>query len=271
MDKSELSTIIADLLKKRPVLHHITNYVTAESCADMALAVGAAPVMAEDAREMTEITAGADALVLNLGMISEPKMQAMQAALQAARAKKIPVVLDPVGVMSSKLRLEFALKLLKTGGVTIVRGNLSECRALLEQKTGGRGVDALTEETPEAMKVAKEAAAKYRCVFGVTGATDYVSDGKRAVMLNGGSELLTQITGAGCMTTTLVAACAAVAQDRLEACALGIVLIGQGAELAAGFMEKKDGPGMFKTRLFDGVFHVVNQWSALNLEPKKVN
>lgn len=271
MDKSELSTIIADLLKKRPVLHHITNYVTAQACADMALAAGAAPVMAEDAREMAEITAGADALVLNLGMISEPKMEAMEAALKTAQAKKIPVVLDPVGVMSSKLRLEFALKLLKSGGVTIVRGNLSECRALLEQRTGGRGVDAPESDNPEAMKVAKDAAFKYNCVFGVTGKVDYVSDGKRAVMLNGGSEMLTQITGAGCMTTTLVAACAAVARDMLEACALGIVIMGQGAELAASFLEKKDGPGMFKARLFDGVYHVVNQWSALNLEPKKVN
>ena len=204
----------------------------------------------------------------NLGTIAKAKMQAMETAAAAAKNKGIAVVLDPVGVMASKLRLVFALKLLNEGLVTIVRGNYAECLALLEEKAEGRGVDSNGNVT-DGLRVAKDAAEKYNCVFAVTGVTDYVSNGKQALVLTGGHELLTQITGAGCMTTTLCACCAAVTKDPLLAAALGIVIMGQAAELAAGFMETKDGPGMFKTRLFDGVYHVTTKWNVLHLDPER--
>ena len=156
----------------------------------------------------------------------------------------------------------------RQGLVTIVRGNYAECLALLEEKAEGRGVDSNGNVT-DGLRVAKDAAEKYNCVFAVTGVTDYVSNGKQALVLTGGHELLTQITGAGCMTTTLCACCAAVTKDPLLAAALGIVIMGQAAELAAGFMETKDGPGMFKTRLFDGVYHVTTKWNVLHLDPER--
>ena len=214
--------------------------------------------MADEAEEVVEITSNADALVLNLGTIAKAKMQAMETAAAAAKNKGIAVVLDPVGVMASKLRLVFALKLLNEGLVTIVRGNYAECLALLEEKAEGRGVDSNGNVT-DGLRVAKDAAEKYNCVFAVTGVTDYVSNGKQALVL----------TGAGCMTTTLCACCAAVTKDPLLAAALGIVIMGQAAELAAGFMETKDGPGMFKTRLFDGVYHVTTKWNVLHLDPER--
>lgn len=259
--KGQFGLIVDAVREKRPVIHHLTNYVTAGDCANITLCAGASPVMADEAEEVVEITSNADALVLNLGTIAKAKMQAMETAAAAAKNKGIAVVLDPVGVMASKLRLVFALKLLNEGLVTIVRGNYAECLALLEEKAEGRGVDSNGNVT-DGLRVAKDAAEKYNCVFAVTGVTDYVSNGKQALVLTGGHELLTQITGAGCMTTTLCACCAAVTKDPLLAAALGIVIMGQAAELAAGFMETKDGPGMFKTRLFDGVYHVTTKWNV---------
>ena len=211
--KGQFGLIVDAVREKRPVIHHLTNYVTAGDCANITLCAGASPVMADEAEEVVEITSNADALVLNLGTIAKAKMQAMETAAAAAKNKGIAVVLDPVGVMASKLRLVFALKLLNEGLVTIVRGNYAECLALLEEKAEGRG--------------------------------------------------------AGCMTTTLCACCAAVTKDPLLAAALGIVIMGQAAELAAGFMETKDGPGMFKTRLFDGVYHVTTKWNVLHLDPER--
>ena len=243
--KGQFGLIVDAVREKRPVIHHLTNYVTAGDCANITLCAGASPVMADEADEVAEITANA-----------------------AAKNKGIAVVLDPVGVMASKLRLVFALKLLNEGLVTIVRGNYAECLALLEEKAEGRGVDSNGNVT-DGLRVAKDAAEKYNCVFAVTGVTDYVSNGKQALVLTGGHELLTQITGAGCMTTTLCACCAAVTKDPLLAAALGIVIMGQAAELAAGFMETKDGPGMFKTRLFDGVYHVTTKWNVLHLDPER--
>lgn len=140
--KGQFALIVGAMREKKPVIHHLTNYVTAGDCANIALCAGASPVMADAAEEVAAITAKADALVLNLGTINKAKIQAMLLAAEAAQTKAIPVVLDPVGVMSSQLRLEFALKLLTAGLVTIVRGNYSECLALLEQKAEGKGVDA---------------------------------------------------------------------------------------------------------------------------------
>ena len=188
-----------------------------------------------------------------------------------AKKKGIPVVLDPVGVMASTMRLDFALKLLNKGYIDIVRGNFSDCQALLLGKTGGRGVDNLEAgvEEGEALKTAKDAATKFNCVFAVTGAVDNISNGKQAVVLNNGHPLLQDITGSGCMTTMLVACCAAVTKDMLVAAALGVVIMGQSAELAANFLEKKDGPGMFKVRLVDCVYHVTTKWNLVNLKPEE--
>ena len=268
--QNQFGKIIEELQKKCPVIHHITNYVTVESCADAAICAGASPVMADDPEEVENITAGSDALVLNIGTIDYNKTIAMERAAAAAKKKGIPVVLDPVGAMSSAMRLNFALKLLQRGAITIVRGNYDECKALVDEKAAGRGVDGITQaDEGEKLQAAKALAAKFNCVVALTGKVDYVSNGKQVLVLNGGNEMLKKITGAGCMTTTLCACCAAVCKDYMTAAALGVVIMGQAAELAAGFMEKKDGPGMFKTRLFDGIYHVTGKWNLINLKPEE--
>ena len=268
--QNQFGKIIEELQKKCPVIHHITNYVTVESCADAAICAGASPVMADDPEEVENITAGSDALVLNIGTIDYKKTIAMERAAAAAKKKGIPVVLDPVGAMSSAMRLNFALKLLQSGAITIVRGNYDECKALVDEKAAGRGVDGITQaDEGEKLQAAKALAAKFNCVVALTGKVDYVSNGKQVLVLNGGNEMLKKITGAGCMTTTLCACCAAVCKDYMTAAALGVVIMGQAAELAAGFMEKKDGPGMFKTRLFDGIYHVIGKWNLINLKPEE--
>ena len=272
--KGDFAQIIEDLQSAKPVLHHITNYVTARDCADVALAIGASPIMADAAEEIVEFTAESDALVLNLGTLNEARMEAMELAVETAKEEKIPVVLDSVGVMSSNLRLEFAIKLLRTGHITIVRGNYSECKALLDQEIRGQGVDSLQmPDQGEALRTVKDAALQYKCIFAMTGAVDYISDGKRALMINGGDPLMRCITGGGCMTTSVVAACAAVAEDKFAGAMLGLVIMGQAAELAKGLMEKKDGPGMFKVRLVDSIYHVVTKWNLImdNLNPEKAN
>ena len=268
--QNQFGKIIEELQKQCPVIHHITNYVTVESCADAAICAGASPVMADDPEEVENITAGSDALVLNIGTIDYNKTIAMERAAAAAKKKGIPVVLDPVGAMSSAMRLNFALKLLQSGAITIVRGNYDECKALVDEKAVGRGVDGITQaDEGEKLQAAKALAAKFNCVVALTGKVDYVSNGKQVLVLNGGNEMLKKITGAGCMTTTLCACCAAVCKDYMTAAALGVVIMGQAAELAAGFMEKKDGPGMFKTRLFDGIYHVTGKWNLINLKPEE--
>lgn len=264
--------IIKSLRDKTPVIHHITNYVTAENCADIALAAGASPVMADAPEEVAAVTGKADALVLNLGTISRDRIKAIELAAASGAAKGIPVILDPVGVMTSSLRLDFALSLLNKGQISIVRCNLSECKALLSGSAAeGKGVDSMEvqDAAAESLRAARDAAKKFKCVFAVTGKTDNISDGKQALVLNTGHPMLKSITGAGCMTSTLVACCAAVTRDMMTAAALGAVIMGQSAELAAGFLEKKDGPGSFKVRVVDCVYHVTSKWGLVNMPGEK--
>ena len=41
----------ANVRTKSPLIHNITNYVTVNDCANMVLACGASPIMADDAAE----------------------------------------------------------------------------------------------------------------------------------------------------------------------------------------------------------------------------
>lgn len=263
--KKEFVEVVKKLRETNPVVLQITNTVTMESCADVALAAGASPIMANEAAEAEELAGRSDAVVLNLGTLTENQKEAMVVAAQTAKAAHIPVILDPAGVMCSQYRLNFALDMLHSGLINIVRGNLSECGALLTGVAEGRGLDNKTDFTKElALKIVQEGSKKFAAVFAATGAVDYISDGKQAMMLNNGNPLLTDITGAGCMTSTLTGCCAAVAGNNFTAAALGILIMGQSAELAANFLEKKDGPGMFKARLMDGVYHITTKFDVLN-------
>ena len=63
--------IVEKVRGKRPLIHCITNYVTANDVANMILAAGASPIMAESAREAEEIAQISQALVLNQDIDAE--------------------------------------------------------------------------------------------------------------------------------------------------------------------------------------------------------
>jgi hydroxyethylthiazole kinase len=70
------------LRERKPLVHHITNYVTVNDCANMTLAIGASPVMADDIAEVEEMVSFAAALVLNMGTLNARTIESMLAAGQ---------------------------------------------------------------------------------------------------------------------------------------------------------------------------------------------
>ena len=108
-----------------PLIHNITNYVTVNDCANMVLACGASPIMADDAAEVEEITAICGGLNINIGTLNKRTIESMFLAGKRANALNHPVVLDPVGAGASKLRTETAQKLLEEVKFTVIRGNIS--------------------------------------------------------------------------------------------------------------------------------------------------
>lgn len=240
------------LREQCPLIHHITNQVTINDCANITLAIGASPVMTSDPREVVEMVAHAGALVLNIGTLHEQSVTAMLAAGKAAANLGIPIVLDPVGVGATKLRTQVAQELLQELPITIIRGNLGEIMCLTKQTTAMKGVDSQTTITitPE---LACHAAKSLGTVVAITGKIDAISDGEETILLGNGHEMLTKVTGTGCMTTSLIASFAAVTTPLLAAVS-GITAMGLAGERAASDLPYDKGIGTFRVNLFDRIY-----------------
>lgn len=249
MNITKLTAAADKLRENEPLVHCITNYVTATDTANILLSAGASPIMADDPAESAEITSAADALTINLGTISQSRIEAMINSIVAANAKQIPVVLDPVGVNASQLRRDAVSRILASGRVTIVRGNRSELSKLAGIASPSHGVDA-AEGGISAENIARKAAERLGCICVLTGAVDVVTDGNRMVRVYNGVPMLKKITGAGCMTSALTAAFAAVAEP-FAAAVLGTASMGIFGELA---YYDGIGTGSLHTGIFDAAW-----------------
>ena len=256
-DEMEIVTQTASLLdsirEKTPLIHHITNYVTVNDCANVVLAIGASPIMADDAGEVEEVVALADALVLNMGTLNQRTVPSMTAAGKRANELGIPVIFDPVGVGISDLRKSTAQKICREVKISILRGNLSEVSFLAGANSTARGVDtAKADEKNDPRSVAKKLSESLKCVVAVTGAEDVITDGTRVIRIGNGHPMLSKVTGTGCMTTSLVGACAGTAEDYLAAAVGGVASMGIAGELA---YEKAgaNGTGSFHIEIIDAL------------------
>ncbi len=245
--------------QQAPLVHNITNYVTANDVANLLLACGARPVMADDPREAAEIAAHAAAVHLNLGTFNSARYEAMLAAGRAAGQLGRPIVLDPVGVGASRLRRAAALTLLHTLPVTAVRGNLSELRALAEDLTTAGGVDAEGDAPPlpEIVFHLKAAARALGTILIATGAADLVTDGDRCFVIRNGRPEMGRITGTGCQLSGLTAAfLGANPETPLEAAAAAVCAMGLAGELGWRRIGPLDGSMAYRSYLIDAVYHL---------------
>ena len=233
--------------REKPLVHCITNPISIQACANTVLAVGARPVMAEHPKEVAEITKTAQALVLNLGNITDVRMQSMPIAATAAAEKQIPIVLDAVGVACATHRRIFANALLNTTPFAAVKGNYSEIYALYQEEYRACGVDAdktLEEET--VMHAAMHLARKYHTVFLASGKTDIITDGKQCYYINNGTSQLARVTGTGDMLGVLCG-CYLSAKAEIWAVVTACTVLGICGELA----KTATGNGSFMVNLMD--------------------
>lgn len=232
-----------------PLVHNITNYVVMNSTANALLALGASPVMAHAVEEVEEMTNLASALVLNIGTLSGPWIEAMVLAGRKAKSRRIPTVLDPVGAGATTLRTVASLRLLKEGAPRIIRGNASEIRALVNQEGLTKGVDA-THGVEEALEAAQILSRRWECAVCVSGATDLIVQGDRIARIHNGHPIMSRVTGMGCTATALAGAFAAVNPDPYAALRNAMALMGVTGELAAA---RSGGPGGFQVAFLDAL------------------
>ena len=258
--------------EEKPLIHCITNPISIHDCANVVLAVGARPIMAEHPAEVTGITASAGAL---------------KRSMRTAMENKIPVLLDLVGVACSDLRLDLARELLRIGHPAVLKGNMSELLAVSGLPSHAIGIDAgvedaLTEENIDGVsEVLKAFSRNNQAIVLATGKQDFVTDGERVILVQNGSAALSGITGTGCMVGALTAAFLPGCEDNiakemtdsieagvwsggemglnvrsgnyLDAAVLGTALMGIAGEQAEKISR---GPGSFQANLLDEIYGI---------------
>ncbi|MEP7280943.1 MAG: hydroxyethylthiazole kinase [Rubrivivax sp.] len=239
---------------RAPLVHNITNFVVMNFSANALLAVGASPVMAHAHDEVCDMVGIAQALVLNIGTLEPAWMQSMELALPAARARGIPVVLDPVGAGATPYRNVALASLLRSGAPTVVRGNASEVMSVAGLASRTRGVDSAAGSN-EALDAARALASDLGAVVCVSGADDHVLDaGGRHAVLSNGHPWMTRVTGVGCSASALVGAFAAVQADAWRATLAAMACLGVVGELAAERTQAAGaGVGRLQIELLDGL------------------
>ena len=262
-----LKEMLDNVRKTSPLIQNITNYVTANDCANITLAWGGSPIMSdheEEAEDMARICMG---LNINMGTLNPRTAGAMMAAGKAYNARKKPVILDPVGVGASGYRRKLASEFMEQLRFTAVKGNVSEIRTLITGTAGSRGVDAdlgeaVTEENLEQyVQMTKKFAADTGAVVVVTGAIDIAADASRAFAIRNGHSAMSRITGCGCMLSSILTACVAANPGKaLEAAAASVAAMGLCGERACRRMEREyGGNASCRTWLIDEIYNLTGE------------
>jgi len=243
-----LENAFRKLKEKAPFVHHITNFVTMNDCANTTLAVGARPAMAHSKDEVQDMVANMDALVLNTGTLTKETFESMILAGKKANSLGVPILLDPVAVGATPFRKELNQKLLGELEIAVVRGNASEIMTLAGV-VSGRGVDVAEDLLFDELRVQEFAKAK-GLVVACSGQVDFITDGFRKAYISNGVPILSQITGTGCMSSSIIGSILGADNPAFDAAVLGTVWMGIAGEIA-----EKNTPaaklGSYKVALMD--------------------
>ena len=147
--------------------------------------------------------------------------------------------------------------------LTVIRGNISEIKTIASGSGTTRGVDAdvadaVTEENlPAAVTFAKELAKRLEVIIAITGAIDIVADGETAYVIRNGRPEMGRITGTGCQLSGLATAyVTANPEQRLEAVATAVTLMGVAGEIGWENMQPTDGNSTYRNRIIDAIYNM---------------
>lgn len=254
---------LENVRKVHPLVHNITNYVTVNDVANVILAIGASPIMADDAKEVEDITSICGGLNINIGTLNSRTIESMIKAGKKANLLKHPILLDPVGVGASSLRNQTAQKLIEELHFDVIRGNISEIKGLVLGSNTTQGVDASISDTVtednlvETINVLKAYAKKMDCIFAVTGAIDLVVDEKTCFVIRNGRKEMSSITGTGCQLSGLTTAFIVANPDnKLEAVAAAVCTMGLAGEIAYSHLQEYEGNATYRNRIIDAIYNM---------------
>lgn len=248
----DAAEVLERVRRDKPLVHHLTNFVTIYDCANIVKVFGASPVMAHAREEVADMSKIASSLVLNIGTLTTEFVEAMLLAGISANEKKIPVVLDVCGAGATRFRDDKCQEILDAVEVSIIKGNSSEVARIAGEDVLTKGVDAADIEA-NLLGVAHSLARERGCTVVITGKDDIVADMKRAIWVHNGHPMMANVVGTGCMATSVIGAFAAVETDHVVASVSGLICYEVAAEIAALVAA---GPGSFKENLYDAVYNL---------------
>lgn len=241
------SVLMAEVRRKVPLVHHITNYVTVNDCANICICAGGSPVMTDAIEDVPEMVSIASATVLNIGTLNPRTVESMLAAARTAKAKGIPVILDPVGAGATSYRTKVTERLMSFRP-EVIKGNAGEIGVLSGLGGEVKGVDS--HGSKDQAESTRALAERMGCVVASTGKVDYVSDGKTTLRLTNGSGYMEKVSGTGCMASSVVGCYAGACGATVESIASAITALNVAAEIAERSCR---GPGTFKPALLDAL------------------
>ncbi|MEG2893421.1 MAG: hydroxyethylthiazole kinase [Clostridium sp.] len=258
-----LKKALENVIAIKPLVHNITNYVTINDCANILLASGASPIMADDPLEAEDITGICRGLNINAGTLNENTIKAMNLAAKRSMEIGNPIILDPVGVGASKLRNKVIFDFVENIKFSVIRGNISEIKTILNSGGSTSGVDAnesdlIGEESyEEGVRIASELAKKTHAVVVITGEIDIVSNGEKTYLVRNGHEFMTRVTGTGCMLSSLIGGYISANRNNiLEATLAAVCLMGVAGEIAYELLQDGEGNSTYRNRIIDSVSNI---------------
>ncbi|MCB2352558.1 hydroxyethylthiazole kinase [Clostridium estertheticum] len=274
---NKIIKLLNDLREKTPLVHQITNYVTVNDCANITLAIGGSPVMADDINEVLEMVSLSSSLVINIGTLNSRSVESMIKAGKRANELKIPVILDPVGAGATSYRTEVCKRIISEVKLAVIRGNLSEIKTIYGIDTRTRGVDASesfnvsSDEFTKTKEMARKFAIKFGTVLAITGEVDIITDGKTLYTTSNGHKIMSRVTGTGCMCTAVIGCYLGAGENNLIAALAGVVSMGIAGETAYERLDKRiEGSGTFRVKMIDVMYNLcdieINKRSKINEE-----
>ncbi|MBB6450692.1 hydroxyethylthiazole kinase [Geomicrobium halophilum] len=249
--------MIDNVRTKHPLIHCITNGVVQNFTANGLLAIGAAPVMSANPKEVGEMAQNAHGLLLNTGTLTDGQYEAMIIAGRAANENGTPIVLDPVAVGATSYRTKVVKELLSEVKPNLIRGNGGEIGALIGAHSEMLGVEGKSDQEPGSL--AKEAANVLGTAICVTGEVDAVSNGKTTYLIKNGHEWLSNVVGTGCLLgAILLAYISSTREGALQASAAALAHYGLASEKAYS-LAMKEGIGTFQQRFLDALSSLTDE------------
>ena len=256
----KLKEIMDNVRDRAPLVHNITNYVTVNDCANILLACGASPIMSDDEGDVEDITSICGGLNINIGTLNKNTIPSMFLAGRRSNELGHPVLLDPVGAGASRLRTETASALIKELKLAVIRGNISEIKALYGGSSTTRGVDADAADQvndsniDSVISFASAFSRSTGAVVAITGATDIITDGEQVCCITNGDPMMSRVTGTGCMLSAMTTAFVVADPDRsFEAVCAATIAMGLAGEVAKSRLSKMDGNSTYRNYLIDAV------------------